>query len=169
MKKRHNTLMLYIIALFITLVALIPFNSLANNDTLLDTNNQEANQSEPIKYSQTEQNAINQKSQSNAPQKKQSKEITFNSIYDETSRSDGEVATFIERKGGDIIGLLQRGAKYFAIISFILCGGLMLFGSFGNSKLVSTGLLGICITLAVYATILHAPELMDKFVMWTRT
>lgn len=76
--------------------------------------------------------------------------------------------TWIERKGFEIIGFLQKFAQPFAIVVFIFSGLMVLVGAFGNGKLVSKGVFGMFITLIMYVVVLYAPEIMDVFLGWVQ-
>lgn len=80
-----------------------------------------------------------------------------------------EVSDWVDRKGFEIVGLLQRFVQPFAIIIFIGCAILALIGAFGNGKLVSSGILGMVIALVLYSVVVFAPELMDTFLNWVRS
>lgn len=79
-----------------------------------------------------------------------------------------EVSSWTERKGFEIIGLLQKFVQPFSIIIFIGCAILTLIGAFGNGQLVSRGIMGMVIALIMYAVVLYAPEIMDVFLNWVR-
>lgn len=83
--------------------------------------------------------------------------------------STDEISQWTERKGFEIIGLLQKFVQPFAIVIFIGCAIITLIGAFGNGKLVSKGLLGLFISLIMYVVVLYAPEIMDVFLNFVRT
>lgn len=83
--------------------------------------------------------------------------------------STDEIAEWADRKGFEIVGLLQRFVQPFSIVIFIGCAILALMGAFGNGRLVSTGLLGMVISLVIYAVVLYAPEIMDGFLSWVKS
>lgn len=66
-----------------------------------------------------------------------------------------------QRKGYDIIGLLQKVVQPFAIIIFILGAFLSLFGALGNSQLVGKGIWVMIIAVLLYAVVLSAPQIMN--------
>ena len=74
---------------------------------------------------------------------------------------------YIDEKGFELIGLFQKVAQIFVIISFIFCGFMALAGAFGNGQLVGKGLWGMALTAVIFAVITYAPELLDAFVAWT--
>lgn len=71
-----------------------------------------------------------------------------------------------ERKGFDIVGLLQTFVQPFSVIIFIICAFMTLIGAFGNSQLVGRGMFGMFIAVLMYAVVLYAPELMDFVLLW---
>lgn len=77
-----------------------------------------------------------------------------------------EASSWVERKGFEVVGFLQRFVQPFAIIIFIGCSILTLLGAFGNGRLVSRGFLGMLISLVMYVVTLYAPEIMDIFLGW---
>lgn len=103
---------------------------------------------------------------------------SINSIFtnnDENEFDDGipevtmdDVSNWVDKKGFEIISVLQRFVQPFAIIIFIGCAILALIGAFGNNKLISNGILGMGISLVVYGIVLYAPEIMDGFLAWVR-
>ena len=80
-----------------------------------------------------------------------------------------DASAWVDRKGFELIGFLQKFAQPFAIVMFIFCAFLTLLGAFGNGHLVGKGILGMSITLIVYALILYAPEIHDIFLGWLRS
>lgn len=77
-----------------------------------------------------------------------------------------DASTWVERKGFEVVGFLQKFIQPFAIIIFIGSGIISLVGAFGNSRLVSRGLIGMGIALVMYVVVLYAPEIMDAFLGW---
>lgn len=78
-----------------------------------------------------------------------------------------EVASFIERKGFEVVELLQVFVQPFAIIVFIACAIMSLIGAFGNGHLISRGIIGMLIAATLYVVALYAPEILDSFLSWT--
>jgi lipopolysaccharide export LptBFGC system permease protein LptF len=103
------------------------------------------------------------------------------STADETDSSgiiiDGQVEKvtidqaekWAERKGFEVVHLLQKVVQPFAIIIFILSAFMSLAGSFGNSQLVGRGIFGMFIAVIMYAVVLYAPEIMDSVLGWLTT
>lgn len=99
------------------------------------------------------------------------KNYYYNKGYD-TSIPDvsvDEASSWVERKGFEVVGFLQKFIQPFAIIIFIGCAILTLLGAFGNGRLVSRGLLGMLIALVMYVVVLYSPEIMDIFLGWVMT
>lgn len=71
-----------------------------------------------------------------------------------------------ERKGFELVHLLQKVVQPFAIIIFIVCAFMSLAGAFGNSQLVGRGIFGMFIAVLMYAVVLYAPEIMDSVLGW---
>lgn len=77
-----------------------------------------------------------------------------------------QATTWAEKKGFDVVHFLQKTARPFAIIFFIVCGIMAVFGVFGNGSMLSRGLVGAGIVAGVYAGILYAEPLLSWFVGW---
>lgn len=80
-----------------------------------------------------------------------------------------QASDWAERKGGDIISLLQRIVQPLSTIIFIACAFLTLVGAFGNSQLVGRGIFGMFVSVIMYAVVLYAPELMDFVLAWLKS
>lgn len=80
-----------------------------------------------------------------------------------------DVSQWIDRKGFEIIGLLQKFVQPFAIIIFIGSGLMALFGAFGNGKMVSRGVAGMLTAAILYVVVLYAPEIMDIFLNFIKS
>ena len=79
-----------------------------------------------------------------------------------------DIVDWADRKGFEIVGLLQKIAQPFAIIVFIGSAFMSLFGILGNGHLVSKGVTGMIIAVIIYAVVLYAPEIMDIFLAWVK-
>lgn len=77
-----------------------------------------------------------------------------------------QAKSWAERKGTDVTSFLQIVGQYLAMGGFIVCAFMALIGLWGNGSLVSKGVVGMVLTLCLYAAVLYAPELMDFFVAW---
>lgn len=76
---------------------------------------------------------------------------------------------FVERKGFEVVGLLQKFIQPFAIAVFIGSAMISLVGSLGNSTLVGKGIVGMVIAVLMYAIVLSAPELLDFANAWLKS
>lgn len=74
-----------------------------------------------------------------------------------------DVTEWADRKGHQIITMLQRFAQPLTIIIFIGCAIITLIGAFGDSRMISKGIYGMAISLIVYAVILNSQRIMDVF------
>lgn len=72
-----------------------------------------------------------------------------------------DVNNWVDSKGAEIVSILQRFAQPFSIIMFIFCAFMTLVGAFGNPKLISRGVRGMLIAVAVYALVINAPLIVD--------
>ena len=79
-----------------------------------------------------------------------------------------DIVDWADRKGFEIVGLLQKIAQPFAIIVFIGSAFMSLFGILGNGHLVSKGVTGMIIAVIIYAVVLYAPKIMDIFLAWVK-
>lgn len=79
-----------------------------------------------------------------------------------------DIVDWADRKGFEIVGLLQKIAQPFAIMVFIGSAFMSLFGILGNGHLVSKGVTGMIIAVIIYAVVLYTPEIMDIFLTWVK-
>lgn len=79
-----------------------------------------------------------------------------------------DIVDWADRKGFEIVGLLQKIAQPFAIMVFIGSAFMSLFGILGNGHLVSKGVTGMIIAVIIYAVVLYTPEIMDIFLAWVK-
>lgn len=81
-----------------------------------------------------------------------------------------EVAqNYVERKGFDVIALMQTFAQPFTIGLFILGAFMALLGAFGKTGAVLKGVIVMAIAVVIYATVLYAPQLMDLGNAWLKS
>lgn len=80
-----------------------------------------------------------------------------------------EVESWIDRKGGDVIRVLQKFAQPFSVIIFISGAIMSLFGIFGNGKMFWKGVIGMGIAVVMYTVILYSPEILDFLQVWLST
>ncbi|WPQ59610.1 hypothetical protein [Paenibacillus polymyxa] len=76
---------------------------------------------------------------------------------------------WVERKGYDVVGVLQTFVQPFAIAIFIVGAILTAVGSLGNSNLIGKGIIAMVIAIVMYAIVLSAPELMDFMNAWLKS
>lgn len=74
-----------------------------------------------------------------------------------------QASSWFEKKEYEVIGFLQKVVQPLAIIVFIVCGLMILFGN------VKGGSIGAGISLVIYVAILYAPEIFYWFLNWIRT
>ena len=91
---------------------------------------------------------------------------TYNPDDELPKVSMDDAKDFINRKGADIIDLMQTFAGPFVIVIFIACAILTIVGSFGHSGFVGKGIVGMLICGVCYVCINFAPELIQFFSTW---
>ena len=100
--------------------------------------------------------------------------IKKNSMFEDSKGLDpglpevtvDDAANWIERKGFEIIHLMQKFMQPFAIAVFIASAIMALAGVFGRGQMTSKGLVGMFLALVIYAVGLYAPEIVDVFLSW---
>lgn len=103
--------------------------------------------------------------------------IERNSMFEDSEGLDpglpevsvDDAANWIERKGFEIIHLMQKFMQPFAIVIFIASAMMALVGVFGRGQTTSKGLIGMFLALIIYAVGLYAPEIVDIFLSWVRS
>ncbi|WCF11719.1 hypothetical protein NDS46_30715 (plasmid) [Paenibacillus thiaminolyticus] len=70
---------------------------------------------------------------------------------------------YIERKGFDVVGVLQKFVQPLAIAVFIVSAIMAVVGMIGR------GLIGMGIAILMYAVVLSAPEFMDFVNAWLKS
>ncbi|MEK3956042.1 hypothetical protein [Psychrobacillus sp. FSL K6-1464] len=76
---------------------------------------------------------------------------------------------FVERRGFDVVGLMQTFGQPFAIILFIFGAFLTGAGAMGKSSGAAKGVIVMVIAILVYAAVLSGPELMDFGNAWLKS
>lgn len=76
---------------------------------------------------------------------------------------------FAERKGFDIVNLLQVFGQPFAIILFIFGAFVAGIGALAKSSAMAKGFIVMGIAVLVYAAVLSAPELLDFGNAWLKS
>lgn len=85
------------------------------------------------------------------------------------SASSGQVANHLERKGFEVVDILQRFGEPFMIIIFIL-GAFMFVGGFITKSPVSrAGVSMMLFSCICYAGVKYAPLIMDAFTKWIKS
>lgn len=82
--------------------------------------------------------------------------------YGLESATIDQASSWVDKKGFEVVGFLQKIVQPFAIIVFIICTFMILFGN------VKSGAIGAGISIVVYVVVLYAPELMAFFLNWVR-
>lgn len=77
-----------------------------------------------------------------------------------------EASSWIDRKGNEVIGFLQKIAQPFSIIIFIISAFIILVGAIGGTRLGSKGLWGLAVSIIIYTVSIYAPELVQMFSNW---
>lgn len=77
-----------------------------------------------------------------------------------------EASSWFEKKGFEIVGVLQKIVQPLAVIFFIGGALMTLVGAIGNGKWVGQGLIGMMIALIMYAVVLYAPQILNFFLAW---
>lgn len=77
-----------------------------------------------------------------------------------------DAANFVSGKLGDLIIGLQIIIKPFCVLMAAVCIGMSVFGIFGDSGLLSRGLIGLFLTAICYFGVMHAPELVGFINNW---
>ena len=101
--------------------------------------------------------------------KNQVYESTSDSAYsDEVIRkvTTDEVSNRIVNKIYDVIAVLQKIARPFSIVMFILSAFFALCGIFSHGGFVMKGIWGMIIAVAVYTVIIAAPEIVLYLSSW---
>ncbi|WP_197224637.1 hypothetical protein [Lysinibacillus sphaericus] len=75
---------------------------------------------------------------------------------------------FVERKGFDIVELLQIAAQPISIVMFIIGAIIAVVGSAGKTGAVMKGIIVMVIAVIVYAATMDAPTLVDFGNKWLK-
>lgn len=82
--------------------------------------------------------------------------------------SSEEVANYAERKGFEVVNILQRFAEPFMIIIFIIGAFMFLLGLASKGPAMRAGLFMMLFSCVCYAGVKYAPTIMDAFVNWAK-
>lgn len=85
------------------------------------------------------------------------------------SVSSDQIAAYGERKGGEVIGILQTWGQPILIGAFILGALMTVFGFFSKSGTTRAGLGAMFFAALAYCVIMYAPEIMDAILGWARS
>lgn len=94
---------------------------------------------------------------------------TVNSVTNElidTGVTTDRIVERIERKGEDIVRVLQTAGKYVCIGSFLICCVLTLVGVIGNKRLLVGGAIGLILSGVSYAGIVCGREIVNWIASW---
>lgn len=87
-------------------------------------------------------------------------QVTFNPV------STDEVNNWVERKGNDVISIMQTAGKVLAIIGFFACIIICIIGAMSNRRLLTGGLIGMLIAASAYVALTQGKELINLFSAW---
>lgn len=104
----------------------------------------------------------------NSTKNNTNEEVTFDNLgKDILPEADiGVVNKWTNEKGNDIIGVFQNGSRPIAIILFILCGFMTMFGVMTKNGMAGKGIIGMGIVVICYTGILFAPEIIAFLSSW---
>jgi len=92
----------------------------------------------------------------------------FEEVAGAPNVSVAQVETYVDDKGGDIIGMLQYVGQPILITLFILCALLASIGALGDASLIGKGILGMIICGISYALVMYAPEMVQFIAEWAK-
>lgn len=79
-----------------------------------------------------------------------------------------DVSGWVDKKGFEIVILLQRFIQPLSVITFIACSIMVLIGALGNGRMMSGGIWGMIMSMIMYAVVLYAADIMDLFLKWVK-
>lgn len=82
------------------------------------------------------------------------------------SVSMDKAKNWANRKGTDVVGLLQTIVQPLAVIVFIISAFISMFGVFGHNGVVLQGIIGMAIAVIMYTGVLFAPEIIQFTSGW---
>lgn len=85
------------------------------------------------------------------------------------SVSSDAIAAYGERKGGEVIGILQTWGQPILIVAFILGAIMTALGFFFKGATTRAGMAAMFFSALSYCVIMYAPEIMDAFLKWARS
>ena len=85
------------------------------------------------------------------------------------SVSSDAIAAYGERKGGEVIGILQTWGQPILIVSFIVGALMAALGFLFKGATTKAGMAAMFFSALSYCVIMYAPEIMDAFLKWARS
>lgn len=77
-----------------------------------------------------------------------------------------DVANRLNKKGNDVVNILQTVGKWVCMAAFVVCIIMMVAGCVGNRKLIMQGLIGMIIAGIAYAGIVCGREIVIFIASW---
>lgn len=77
-----------------------------------------------------------------------------------------QVNNWVERKGGDVISILQTFGKVAAIVGFFASIIFVIVGAIGNKRMMTGGFIGVLISLCCYVALTQGREIVSLFSSW---
>lgn len=95
-------------------------------------------------------------------------EVTFDNLgKDILPEADiGVVNKWSNEKGNDVIGVFQNASRSIAIVSFIICAFITMFGVIAKNGMAGKGIIGMAVVVISYTCILFAPEIVAFLSSW---
>lgn len=85
------------------------------------------------------------------------------------SASSGQIATHLEKKGFELVDILQRFGEPFMIIIFILGAFMFVGGLIAKGPASRSGIAMMLFSCICYAGVKYAPLIMDVFTKWIKS
>lgn len=85
------------------------------------------------------------------------------------SASSDQIAGYAERKGFEVVNILQRFAEPFMVIIFIIGAFMFLVGLATKGPSARAGLMMMIFSCICYVAIKYAPVIMDAFTSWAKS
>lgn len=80
-----------------------------------------------------------------------------------------DVNNWVNRKGNDVISIIQNGGRVIAIIGFFVSLVFIIIGAIGNRRTMTGGFIGALIAACCYVAITQGKELINLFSAWVLT
>lgn len=88
-----------------------------------------------------------------------------NQVNIDTVTTD-EVNQWVERKGNDVISIIQTFGKVMAVIGFFASIICIIVGAIGNHRMMTGGFIGMVIAASAYVAITQGKDLINLFSSW---